>query len=80
MRSVSSLNMLYHYTTQFGIIGIVESSSVWATHALYLNDSSEFSHGLSFAKSVAGSIFMEDDYLEAFGWALRHGLEGIDGK
>lgn len=72
--------MLYHYTTQSGILGIVESSSIWATHALFLNDSSEFSHGLDFAKHVAVSIFMEDDYLGAFGWALRHGLEGIDGS
>lgn len=72
--------MLYHYTTQSGILGIVESSGIWATHALFLNDSSEFSHGLDFAKHVASSIFMEDDYLGAFGWALRHGLEVIDGS
>lgn len=69
--------MLYHYTGQAGIIGIVESLSVWATHAMYLNDSSEFFHGLSFAKDEASSIFMDNDYLGAFGWAIRHGLEAV---
>lgn len=71
--------MLYHYTSQNGFIGIIQSSSVWATNTRFLNDSSEFLHGLSFAKSFAGSIYMEDDYLSAFGWALRHGLESVNG-
>lgn len=71
------MNTLYHYTSLSGIIGILRSHSIWATHASYLNDASEFFHGLDFAKQVAGGIFMEDDYLEAFGWAVRHGLETI---
>lgn len=71
--------MLYHYTSQNGFLGIIQSSCVWATHTRFLNDSSEFLHGLSFAKNFAGSIFMEDDYLGAFGWALRHALESVSG-
>jgi len=71
------MDTLYHYTSLNGILGILESRSVWATHASYLNDASEFFHGLSFAKQVAGGIFMEDDYLAAFGWAVRHGLEAV---
>lgn len=70
---------MYHYTSQHGILGIVENSSVWATNTLFLNDSSEFSHALSFANKVAGSIFMEDDYLSAFGWALQDGIHRING-
>ncbi len=71
------MNMLYHYTSLNGILGILRSNSVWATHASYLNDASEFFHGLSFAKQIAGGIFMEDDYLAAFGWAVRHALEAV---
>tara|TARA_R110001599_G_scaffold353236_1_gene591167 strand:- start:3144 stop:4013 length:870 start_codon:yes stop_codon:yes gene_type:complete len=66
--------MFYHYTSLNGFLGILESQGVWASHGEYLNDSTEISHALNFAKSFAGGIFMEDDYLAAFGWALRHGL------
>jgi len=38
--------LLYHYTTQPGLIGILNEKSIWATHIAYLNDSSEFRHGL----------------------------------
>lgn len=68
---------IYHYTSLIGILGILKSRSIWATHAYYLNDSSEFFHGLEFAKQIAGTIFTEDDFLAAFGWAVRHGLEAV---
>lgn len=71
------MDTLYHYTSLDGIHGILRSASIWATHVSYLNDASEFFHGLSSAKQVAGGIFMEDDYLAAFGWAVRHGLEAV---
>lgn len=32
---------LYHYTTQEGLIGILESNCLWATHYKFLNDYSE---------------------------------------
>lgn len=32
---------LYHYTSSAGLIGIIESSKIWATKTTYLNDSSE---------------------------------------
>lgn len=75
--SGKKMNTLYHYTSLSGILGILRSRSIWATHASYLNDSSEFLHGLDFAKNVAGRIYMEDDYLAAFRWAVRDGLEAV---
>lgn len=33
--------VLYHYTTYNGLIGILKSNSLWATHYKYLNDYSE---------------------------------------
>jgi hypothetical protein len=71
------MSMLYHYTSQNGIIGIIQSRSIWATHAMALNDSSEFFHSLSLAKEVASGIFEDDGYLSAFGWAVRHSLETV---
>src|SRR5229473_5273124 len=36
---------LYHYTSQDGLLGIIESRSLWATNISYMNDATEF--GLS---------------------------------
>ena len=38
--------VLYHYTTQAGLLGILRSNCIWATAAHYLNDSSEYAYGL----------------------------------
>lgn len=35
-------NILYHYTSFNGLLGIVTSKSIWATNIHYLNDSKEF--------------------------------------
>ena len=37
--------LLYHYTGQKWLAGILGSKSIWATHVRYLNDESEFVHG-----------------------------------
>ncbi len=38
--------VLYHYTTQSGLMGILHDNCIWATAAHYLNDSSEYVAGL----------------------------------
>lgn len=38
--------VLYHYTTQAGLLGILQDNCIWATAAHYLNDSSEYRYGL----------------------------------
>ncbi len=38
---------LYHYTDIHGLMGILESNSLWASAAYYLNDSSEIEYGCS---------------------------------
>lgn len=44
---------LYHYTNTNGLMGILTSSRLWATHFRYLNDSSEIDYGFSlFSKIV----------------------------
>jgi hypothetical protein len=65
--------ILYHYTTQSGLLGIPESKSIWGTHAAHLNDSSEFKRGLdivqanlksftasSFATKIAGGMSQDE--------------------
>ncbi|MFZ1084154.1 MAG: DUF2971 domain-containing protein [Terracidiphilus sp.] len=34
-------DLLYHYTTQEGLLGILEKQKIWASHLQYLNDKSE---------------------------------------
>ncbi len=36
--------MVFHYTTSNGFLGITDSKSVWATNIHYLNDHKEFNH------------------------------------
>jgi hypothetical protein len=40
---------LYHYTTAAGLHGILESNTLWGTHAAYLNDSQETLYGMRLA-------------------------------
>lgn len=41
---------LYHYTSQQGLLGILESKKLWMTNILYLNDSTEFVYTLELVK------------------------------
>jgi len=37
-------NILYHYTNHNGLIGILKSKDIWASHIQYLNDAKEFKY------------------------------------
>jgi hypothetical protein len=41
---------LFHYTTASGLMGIVQSKHLWATHIRFLNDSREFRHAIELAQ------------------------------
>ena len=43
---------LYHYTDAAGLLGIVTSGTVWATHYEYLNDASELKYAVGVMKGV----------------------------
>ena len=43
---------LYHYTSQSGLLGILNSDFMWASKIHYLNDSTEFGLALNIAKEV----------------------------
>jgi hypothetical protein len=40
-RTIDPDHSLFHYTTATGLVGIVESKTLWATHASFLNDTAE---------------------------------------
>jgi hypothetical protein len=44
-------NELFHYTSLEGLIGILDSNEIWATHIEYLNDSSELRYALELARN-----------------------------
>ena len=64
--------LLYHYTDQNGLLGIVERQELWATDVRFLNDMEEFEAGIETAirmSKQAASVSGEDgrktvDYLE----------------
>jgi hypothetical protein len=47
--------ILYHYTNDVGLRGILETGNLWLTDILSLNDPSELSHGLAQAVAVLRS-------------------------
>jgi hypothetical protein len=64
--------LLYHYTTQDGLLGILEKQEFWATDVRFLNDTEEFEAGIKTAIAMskqASSVSGEDgrktvDYFE----------------
>jgi hypothetical protein len=44
--------VLYHYTGIAGLMGIVDSRAIWASHAYYLNDSKEILHAVDVLELV----------------------------
>ncbi|MGD0355036.1 MAG: DUF2971 domain-containing protein [Dehalococcoidia bacterium] len=52
--------ILYHYTDQAGLIGILSSKTLWATKIQYLNDASEHTEPLSIAQSVLDRMTVQN--------------------
>lgn len=48
--------VLYHYTTQGGMLGIIESASLWATKVQYFNDSAEYHLTLRLAEKLVNEF------------------------
>jgi hypothetical protein len=43
--------ILYHYTTQEGLLGIIKRRCLWTTNIFYLNDSTEFNYALELVRA-----------------------------
>ena len=46
------MGILYHYTGQAGLIGILNAKALWASKMQYMNDASEFAHALEIGKKT----------------------------
>ena len=44
--------ILYHYTSQKGLLGIIENKKLWATSILYMNDSKELIYALELTNDI----------------------------
>ncbi|OZY52392.1 hypothetical protein CJF34_02910 [Pseudomonas lundensis] len=75
MELMDEKQKLYHYTGQFGFLGIIQSAGVWASHTSFLNDSSECSHAFEIAKQMVEAILDYDDYLDVFAFTLSSTLQ-----
>ncbi len=54
--------VLYHYTTQPGLLGILQNKTIWASHTQYLNDQREFRHAIEVVKRVLLNMQLGPDY------------------
>ncbi len=62
---------LYHYTGIGGLLGIVETRKIWASHAYYLNDSKEILYACEVLRTVLSQCISdhqndEREFLEQF--------------
>ena len=54
---------LFHYTTNQGLMGILEKKKIWATHYRYVNDFSEFDYGRGIALRIIRDIKTGSDHV-----------------
>jgi len=52
MQKKSKIFSLFHYTTQAGLCGIIESKSLWFTDIFYLNDATELEYTFNLVQDV----------------------------
>jgi len=64
---------LYHYTNAEGLLGIVDSGTVWATHSAYLNDASELQYAIGLMKEVVEKA-TADAKENSWKWLCRYAI------
>jgi hypothetical protein len=69
--------VLYHYTSQLGLLGILTDQAVWATKISHLNDGRELAYGFDLLRRYVEALdgFSSDDL---DGRLLRHLREYLD--
>ena len=54
-------NVLYHYTTQDGLLGILKESALWATKIHYMNDASELILPFQMASAILQELAKKEE-------------------
>jgi hypothetical protein len=57
-------DVLYHYTSEAGLRGILDSKVLWGTHVRHLDDESEWLHGFDLFKEKINLIPTNDEVSE----------------
>jgi len=70
--------VLYHYTTQAGLLGIIESRTIWATHTRFLNDTSEYQHALDLVLRHIAQIRLKNKSRVPALDAMKEGLSVVE--
>lgn len=76
--------LLYHYTTEEGLYGILKSDSIWATHCRFTNDTSERQGALDFILKeldqlrIEGKITIFNQVAETFKKLLSSTFQSFD--
>ncbi len=58
-------DLVYHYTTAEGLKGIIENRCIWATNVNFLNDVSEYHHGVDIVREEIKEYEVEPEKLLA---------------
>ena len=53
--------ILYHYTGQEGLLGIIGKKEIWASHTQYLNDQREFRHAVELVRDELSQMVRQAD-------------------
>ena len=77
--------ILYHYTGQEGLLGIIGKKEIWASHTQYLNDDREFRHAIELVRDelsrmVQGAETQERPFVEEMNQGMheRDGMESVN--
>jgi hypothetical protein len=54
-------DVLFHYTSPTGLVGIAHSKTIWATDIRFLNDKKEFQHSLDITHSIVEGFYKVDN-------------------
>jgi hypothetical protein len=73
-------DVLYHYTGQAGLLGIIGKAELWATKIQYMNDATEFGLALSLARQHLDVIIDSTGHSteKALAVELRESLRGLE--
>jgi hypothetical protein len=73
-------DLLYHYSGQAGLLGIIGNAELWATKIQYMNDATEFGLALSLARQQLDAIIDSSGHSgeKALAVELRDSLRGLE--
>lgn len=71
-------DLLFHYTTQAGLLGIIERKEIWASHTQYLNDVREFQLAITLVQEELHSMKSHRAEHRGLVNEMERGLAGIE--